>query len=69
MQTELLSDHEYRHDVQEVLVGYFSKNWTAALSRGLEWEAAKVVIRAESLAKTYGIRKKLDRQLKKKEKK
>ncbi|KAJ1198771.1 hypothetical protein NDU88_002610 [Pleurodeles waltl] len=62
MQSELLGDHEYRHDIQEVLAGYFSENWTTALSRGLEWEALKVVIRGVSLAKTYGIRKKLDRE-------
>ncbi|KAJ1170710.1 hypothetical protein NDU88_002583 [Pleurodeles waltl] len=63
MRPELLGDHEYRHDIQEVLAGYFSENWTTALSRGLEWETLKVVIRGESLAKTYGIRKKLDREL------
>ncbi|KAJ1173910.1 hypothetical protein NDU88_005734 [Pleurodeles waltl] len=63
MRPELLGDHEYRYDIQDVLAGYFSKNWTTTLSRGLEWEALKVVIRSESLAKTYGIRKKLDREL------
>ncbi|KAJ1164620.1 hypothetical protein NDU88_005055 [Pleurodeles waltl] len=63
MELELLGDHGYRHDIQEVLAGYFSENWTTALSRSLEWEAFKVAIRGESLAKTYGIRKKLDREL------
>ncbi|KAJ1110779.1 hypothetical protein NDU88_008125 [Pleurodeles waltl] len=63
MRPELLGDHEYRRDIQEVLAGYFSENWTTAQSRGLEWEALKVFIRGESLAKTYGIRKKLDRGL------
>ncbi|KAJ1160206.1 hypothetical protein NDU88_000708 [Pleurodeles waltl] len=48
---------------EEVLAGYFNETWTTALSRGLEWEALKVVIRGENLAKTYGIRKKLDREL------
>ncbi|KAJ1210580.1 hypothetical protein NDU88_005942 [Pleurodeles waltl] len=37
--------------------------WTTAQSRGIEWEALKVVIRGESLTKTYGIRKKLDQEL------
>ncbi|KAJ1203783.1 hypothetical protein NDU88_007564 [Pleurodeles waltl] len=63
MWPELLSDHEYRRDIQEVLAGYFRENWTTAQRRSLEWEAHKVVIRVESLAKTYGIRKKLDQEL------
>ncbi|KAJ1145503.1 hypothetical protein NDU88_011789 [Pleurodeles waltl] len=32
-------------------------------NRGLEWEALKVVIRGESLSKTYGIRQRLEREL------
>ncbi|KAJ1169669.1 hypothetical protein NDU88_001560 [Pleurodeles waltl] len=63
MRQELVGDHDYKRDVQEALTGYFSENWTTAQSRGLEWEALKVVIRGESLAKTYGIRKKLDQEL------
>ncbi|KAJ1186710.1 hypothetical protein NDU88_003491 [Pleurodeles waltl] len=63
MWPEFLGDHESRRDIQEVLAGYFNENWTTALSRGLEWEALKVVIRGESLTKTYGIRNKLDREL------
>ncbi|KAJ1103950.1 hypothetical protein NDU88_001367 [Pleurodeles waltl] len=63
MRPELLGDHEYRRDIQEVLAGYFIENWTTALGRGLEWEALKAVIRGENLAKTYGIQKKLDREL------
>ncbi|KAJ1125051.1 hypothetical protein NDU88_003490 [Pleurodeles waltl] len=31
--------------------------------RGIEWEALKVVIRGESLSKSYGIKNKLDREL------
>ncbi|KAJ1180251.1 hypothetical protein NDU88_005473 [Pleurodeles waltl] len=34
-----------------------------ATTRGIEWEALKVVIRGESLCKTYGIRKRLDQEL------
>ncbi|KAJ1131960.1 hypothetical protein NDU88_010290 [Pleurodeles waltl] len=34
-----------------------------ATTRGTEWEALKVVIRRESLSKTYGIRKRLDWEL------
>ncbi|KAJ1193835.1 hypothetical protein NDU88_003131 [Pleurodeles waltl] len=34
-----------------------------ATARGIEWEALKVVIRGESLSKTYGIRKCLDQEL------
>ncbi|KAJ1180122.1 hypothetical protein NDU88_005346 [Pleurodeles waltl] len=67
MRPELLGDHEYRHDIQEVLAGYFSENWTTVLSHGLEWEALKVVKRGESLAKTHGIWKKLDQELAQKE--
>ncbi|KAJ1121194.1 hypothetical protein NDU88_009316 [Pleurodeles waltl] len=63
MRLELLGDHEYSCDIQEELAVYFSENWTAAHSRGLKWEALKVVIRGKSLAKTYGIRKKLDLEL------
>ncbi|KAJ1213558.1 hypothetical protein NDU88_001192 [Pleurodeles waltl] len=50
-------------DLQDVLVGYFHTNWGTAGTRGLEWEALKVVIRGESLSKTYGIRQCLDREL------
>ncbi|KAJ1098292.1 hypothetical protein NDU88_003408 [Pleurodeles waltl] len=34
-----------------------------ATTRGLEWETLKVVIRGESLSKTYDIRQRLDREL------
>ncbi|KAJ1198477.1 hypothetical protein NDU88_002318 [Pleurodeles waltl] len=68
MRPELLGDHEYRRDIQEALTGYFSENWTTAHSSGLEWEALKVVIRGESIAKIYGIRKKLDQELAQQEK-
>ncbi|KAJ1103783.1 hypothetical protein NDU88_001204 [Pleurodeles waltl] len=56
---------EKRHQEreEEALNGYFGRNWTTAQSRGIEWEALKVVIRGESLTKTYGIRKKLDQEL------
>ncbi|KAJ1145706.1 hypothetical protein NDU88_011991 [Pleurodeles waltl] len=67
MWLDVLGDHEYRNDIQEVLAGYFSENWTTAQSRSLEWEALKVVTRGESLAKTYGIWKKLDRELEQQE--
>ncbi|KAJ1131199.1 hypothetical protein NDU88_009538 [Pleurodeles waltl] len=63
MRPELLGDHEYRHDIQEALNGYFGENWTTAQSRSIEWEALKVVIRGESLTKTYSIRMKLDQEL------
>ncbi|KAJ1191943.1 hypothetical protein NDU88_001256 [Pleurodeles waltl] len=63
MRPELLGDLEYRRDIQEALIGYFGGNWTTAKSRGIEWEALKVVIRGESLNKTYSIRKKLDQEL------
>ncbi|KAJ1197494.1 hypothetical protein NDU88_001351 [Pleurodeles waltl] len=63
MQPELLGNHNYRQDIQEALNGYFSENCTTAQSRGIEWGALKVVIRGESLTKTYGIRKKLDQEL------
>ncbi|KAJ1218683.1 hypothetical protein NDU88_006260 [Pleurodeles waltl] len=33
------------------------------MTRGIEWDALKVVIGGESLNKTYGIRKRLDREL------
>ncbi|KAJ1214121.1 hypothetical protein NDU88_001748 [Pleurodeles waltl] len=63
MRPELLGDLEYRHDIQEALTGYFGRNWTTAQSRGMGWEALKVVIRGKSLTKTYVIRKKLDLEL------
>ncbi|KAJ1170599.1 hypothetical protein NDU88_002472 [Pleurodeles waltl] len=63
MRPELLGDLEYRRDIQEALNGYFGENWIMAQSRGIEWEALKVVIRGESLTKTYGIRKKLDQEM------
>ncbi|KAJ1109295.1 hypothetical protein NDU88_006657 [Pleurodeles waltl] len=34
-----------------------------ALAPGIEWEALKVVIRGDSFGKSYGIRKKLEREL------
>ncbi|KAJ1179401.1 hypothetical protein NDU88_004635 [Pleurodeles waltl] len=63
MRPELLGNHEYRRDIQEALKGYLGENWTTAQSRGIEWEALKIVIRVESLTKTYSIRKKLDQEL------
>ncbi|KAJ1093103.1 hypothetical protein NDU88_006212 [Pleurodeles waltl] len=33
------------------------------MAHGIEWEALKVIIREESLSKTYGIRKRLDQEL------
>ncbi|KAJ1083255.1 hypothetical protein NDU88_003414 [Pleurodeles waltl] len=63
MRPELLGNHECRRDIWEALNGYFAKNWNTAPSRGIEWEALKVVIRGEILTKTYGIRKKLDQEL------
>ncbi|KAJ1156019.1 hypothetical protein NDU88_008744 [Pleurodeles waltl] len=59
----LMGDPENKQDLQGVLNGYFSTNWGAAMARGIEWEALKVVIRGESLSKTYGIRKRLDQEL------
>ncbi|KAJ1117102.1 hypothetical protein NDU88_005302 [Pleurodeles waltl] len=59
----LLGDLEYKKDLQGVLDGYLLINWGTAATQGLEWEALKVVIRGESLSKTYGIRQRLDRQL------
>ncbi|KAJ1154853.1 hypothetical protein NDU88_007596 [Pleurodeles waltl] len=63
MRPELLGDLEHRRYIQEALTGYFGGNWTIAQSRCIEWEALKVIIRAESLTKTYGIRKKPDQEL------
>ncbi|KAJ1217857.1 hypothetical protein NDU88_005444 [Pleurodeles waltl] len=60
---DLLGDPEYKKDLQDVLVGSFHTNWDTAGTRGLEWEALKVVIRGVSLSKTYGIRQRLDREL------
>ncbi|KAJ1209788.1 hypothetical protein NDU88_005161 [Pleurodeles waltl] len=60
---DLLGDLEYRKDLQDVLNGYFSANWGTATTRGIEWEALKLVIGGESLSKTYGIRKRLSRKL------
>ncbi|KAJ1083889.1 hypothetical protein NDU88_004044 [Pleurodeles waltl] len=59
----LLGNPENKGDIQAVLNGYFSMNWTTTRTHGIEWEALKVVIRGESLGKSYGIRKKLDREL------
>ncbi|KAJ1207343.1 hypothetical protein NDU88_002734 [Pleurodeles waltl] len=63
MRPELLGDLEYSRDIQEALTGYFGGNWTTAQSRSIEWELLKVVIRGESLTKTYGIWKRLDQEL------
>ncbi|KAJ1127523.1 hypothetical protein NDU88_005922 [Pleurodeles waltl] len=63
MRPELLGDLEYRRDIQEALTSYFGGNLTTAQSRSIEWEALKVVIRGESLTKTYVIRKKIDLEL------
>ncbi|KAJ1216811.1 hypothetical protein NDU88_004410 [Pleurodeles waltl] len=60
---DLLGDPEYKKDLQDVLVGYFHMIWGMAGTLGLEWEALKVVIRGQSLSKTYGIRQHLDREL------
>ncbi|KAJ1206105.1 hypothetical protein NDU88_001514, partial [Pleurodeles waltl] len=63
LRPDLLSDPEYKQDLQGALNDYFSTNWGMASARGVEWEALKVVIRVESLSKTYGIRKRLDQEL------
>ncbi|KAJ1197785.1 hypothetical protein NDU88_001633 [Pleurodeles waltl] len=63
LRAELLDDTEYKKDLQDVLNGYFSANCGTAKTRGVEWEALKVVIRGRSLSKSYGIRKRLDREL------
>ncbi|KAJ1206243.1 hypothetical protein NDU88_001652 [Pleurodeles waltl] len=60
---DLLGDPEYKKYLQGVLDGYLRTNWGTAMTRGLEWEALKVVIRGESLSKTYGIRQRLDQEL------
>ncbi|KAJ1098291.1 hypothetical protein NDU88_003407 [Pleurodeles waltl] len=63
LRSDLLGDPEYKKDLQGVLDGYLRTNWGMATTRGLEWETLKVVIRGESLSKTYGIRQRLDREL------
>ncbi|KAJ1123108.1 hypothetical protein NDU88_001581 [Pleurodeles waltl] len=65
LRPDLLGDPEYKQDLRVVLNGYFSTNWGTA--RGIQWEALKVVIRGESLSKTYGIRKRLDQKLRQQE--
>ncbi|KAJ1128275.1 hypothetical protein NDU88_006654 [Pleurodeles waltl] len=67
LRPDLLGDSEYKQDLQGVLNGYFSTNWGMATAQGIEWEALKVVIRGESLSKTYCIRKRLDQELTKQE--
>ncbi|KAJ1176463.1 hypothetical protein NDU88_001743 [Pleurodeles waltl] len=67
LRPDLLGDLEYKKDLQDVLNGYFSANWGTATTCGIEWEATKLVIRGESLSKSYGIRKCLDRDLKQQE--
>ncbi|KAJ1099059.1 hypothetical protein NDU88_004163 [Pleurodeles waltl] len=63
LRPDILGDTENKKDLQEVLVGYFLMYWGTAGTRGLEWEALKVVIRGESLSKTYGTRQRLDQEL------
>ncbi|KAJ1116941.1 hypothetical protein NDU88_005143 [Pleurodeles waltl] len=63
MRPELFGDPEYKGDIQAALNGYFSVNWTTTRTRGMKWDALKIVIRGESLGKSYGIRKKVDREL------
>ncbi|KAJ1161246.1 hypothetical protein NDU88_001733 [Pleurodeles waltl] len=63
MAAAIAGDLEYKKYLQDPLDGYFHINWGTAGTRGSEWEALKVVIRGESLSKTYGIRQRLDRQL------
>ncbi|KAJ1185445.1 hypothetical protein NDU88_002237 [Pleurodeles waltl] len=63
LRPDLLGDPEYKQDLQGVLNGYFSTNWGMAMTRGIEWDALKVVIRGESFSKMYGIRKCLDQEL------
>ncbi|KAJ1125985.1 hypothetical protein NDU88_004398 [Pleurodeles waltl] len=60
---DLLGDPECKKDLQDVLIGYFHMNWGRAGTQGLEWKVLKVVIRGESLSKTYGIRQRLDWEL------
>ncbi|KAJ1195084.1 hypothetical protein NDU88_004366 [Pleurodeles waltl] len=60
MRPELLGNQEHKQDIQVALNGYFSGNSTTAQTRGIEWEALKVVIRGESITKSYGIRRKLE---------
>ncbi|KAJ1082847.1 hypothetical protein NDU88_003012 [Pleurodeles waltl] len=61
LRPDLLGDPEYKQDVQGALNGYFSTNWGTATA--IKLETLKIVIRGESLNKTYGIRKHLDQEL------
>ncbi|KAJ1157586.1 hypothetical protein NDU88_010292 [Pleurodeles waltl] len=63
LRPELLGDLEYKVDMWMALDGYFRTNWSTTRTRGTEWEALNVVIRGESIGKSYGIRKKLEREL------
>ncbi|KAJ1140885.1 hypothetical protein NDU88_007222 [Pleurodeles waltl] len=63
LRPDILGDPEHKKDLQDVLVGYFHRNWSMAGTRGLEWEGLKVVIRGEILSKTYGTRQRLDWEL------
>ncbi|KAJ1151162.1 hypothetical protein NDU88_003949 [Pleurodeles waltl] len=60
MRPELLGDPEYKG---EVLNGYFNVNWSTIRTRGIKSEDLNVVRRGENLGKSYGIRKKLEREL------
>ncbi|KAJ1123022.1 hypothetical protein NDU88_001495 [Pleurodeles waltl] len=63
LRPDLLSDPEYKQDLQGALNGYFSNYWGTAATRGVKTEALKVVIRGESLSKMYRIRRRLDQEL------
>ncbi|KAJ1135282.1 hypothetical protein NDU88_001723 [Pleurodeles waltl] len=63
LRPELLGDPEYKGDMRMDLNGYFTVKWSTTLTQGIEWEALNVVIRGESIGKTFGIRKKLEWEL------
>ncbi|KAJ1200707.1 hypothetical protein NDU88_004528 [Pleurodeles waltl] len=63
LRPETLRDPEYKVDMLQTLQGFFNTNWDTAHSGGKEWGTLKIVIRGESLSKTYGIQQKLDGEL------
>ncbi|KAJ1203575.1 hypothetical protein NDU88_007360 [Pleurodeles waltl] len=58
-----LEDYVYRTALLQRLTEYLTLNPGSASSRGIKWEALKVVVRGHCLGQTVGIRRNLERDV------
>ncbi|KAJ1168955.1 hypothetical protein NDU88_000867, partial [Pleurodeles waltl] len=67
LRSETLGDPEYKVDMMVGLQGFFDTNYNTAQTRGVERGTLKIVVWGESFSKSYGIRRKLEEELRQQE--